>query len=113
MNRVEGWKHSFTDDRRAPRFEGLGIHEAQEAATADGVDQVRVIDLDGKTLITFDDWPGRLNLLIEDGVVMLAGWFLTVRLAAAEPGAPRHGSNHCRLRRSTPINEVIEVRSTS
>lgn len=72
---VEGWKHFFRDDCRAPEFEGLTVEAATTRAGDDGVQRTRVIEADAEVAITLDFVPARLNLLVKDGFVVLAGWF--------------------------------------
>jgi hypothetical protein len=76
MDPFQGWREGFfTDDCRATEYEGLGIDEARFHAALEGERNVRVIEARGDRMITFDHLPTRLNLLTDDGVVILAGRF--------------------------------------
>lgn len=62
--------------RQATRFLDLSVHQARTAAEAAGVDHVRVVSLDGGPVRLHQDHrPGRLNLLVLDGVVVRAAFF--------------------------------------
>lgn len=75
MDRLEGWKHFFRDDCRALEYEGLSVESARTRATDDGVQRIRVVEAGADVAITLDFAPARLNLLVEEGTVVLAGWF--------------------------------------
>ena len=62
-----------TTERQAPLFLGRPAGDAQARAAREGVDQVRVLSLDGDVVrMHRDHRPDRLNLLVLGGVVVRA-----------------------------------------
>jgi len=63
-------------ERQAPAYLGYGVEAARRLARDDGVEDVRVLSLDGDSLAMHQDHrPGRLNLLVLDGEVVRAAYF--------------------------------------
>ena len=73
-----GLDHQFGRSlTRAPQFVGLPAEDACRLATQEGIEQVRLLSLDGEAGIRMhlDRRPDRLNLLVLRGEVVRAGFF--------------------------------------
>lgn len=76
-------------------YVGLSVREAETVAEANGV-PFRVVERDGEQLMVTEDWrPGRINAVVEDGVVVsytVEGEGMATSTPPAEDGAAGEGS---------------------
>ena len=63
-------------ERQAPVYVGKPLEAARRLADTESIDQVRVLTLDGDSLVMHQDHrPDRLNLLVLGGEVVRAAYF--------------------------------------
>jgi hypothetical protein len=68
------WFGSGNETPQSDSYVGLTRATAMDAARAAGIEVIRVFEIEGGNY-TFDFWPDRLDLLIENDVVVAAGFF--------------------------------------
>lgn len=68
-------REMFAGARTAADFVGLTERAARERASSEGISRVRAFRMDAQMSGRADHRPDRLNIVVRDGLVILASYF--------------------------------------